>query len=56
MQSLQTNHAWQFKHEVWVRKIKTKKYYKIPEIYPVKTRKGENLGRMKSTGEPDVVK
>ena len=51
-----TSQACQFKHEVCVRKIKTKKYYKIPEIYPVKTRKGENLGRMKSTGEPDVVK
>ena len=39
MQRLKTNDAWQFKHEVWVRKIKTKKYCKIPEIYPVKREK-----------------
>ena len=36
MQRLKTNHAWQFKHEVWVRKVKIKKYCKIPELYPVK--------------------
>ena len=36
MQRLKTSHAWLFKHRVWVRKVKTKKYWKIPEIYPVK--------------------
>ena len=35
-QGLKTSHAWLFKHRVWVRKVKIKKYWKIPEIYPVK--------------------
>jgi len=43
MQRLKTNHAWQFKHVVWVRKIKTKKYCKISEIYPVKRDKKRKL-------------
>ena len=43
MQRLKTDHAWQFKHVVWVRKIKTKKYYKIPEIYPVKRDKKRKI-------------
>ena len=35
LQRLKTDHAWLFKHEVCVRKIKTKKYCKISENYPV---------------------
>ena len=34
---LAENHSWE--HEVCIRKIKTKKYWKIPEIYPVKPKK-----------------
>jgi len=36
LQRLKTSHAWLFKHRVWVRKVKRKNYWKIPEIYPVK--------------------
>ena len=35
---------------------KHKKYWKIPEFQPVKREKRENIGRMKSTGEPVSVK
>ena len=43
MQRLKTTHAWQFKHELWVRKVKIKKYCKIPEIYPVKRAKKRKI-------------
>ena len=43
MQRLKTNDAWQFKHEVWVRKVKTQKYCKRLEIYPVKRDKKRKL-------------
>ena len=37
-------------------KHKNKNIQKMPEIYPVKPEKREDLGRMKLTGEPDAVK
>ena len=52
MQSHGTGHASQCMSQ----KKKTKKYWKIPEFQPVKPEKRENIGRMKLTGEPDVVK
>ena len=54
--SRKPNHSCQFEHEVCIRKIKTKEYWKIPEFYPVKAKKRENLGKIQSTGEPDAVK
>ena len=56
MQRLKTNHAWQFKHEVWVRKIKTKNIAKYQRFTRLNGRKREKFGKMKSTGEPDAVK
>ena len=55
LQCHETNHASQFENEVWIKNIKTKNIQKIPEIYPVKPEKREDFGRMKLTGEPDVV-
>ena len=43
MQRPKTDHVWLFKHDVWVRKMKTKKYCKKPEIYPVKREKKRNI-------------
>ena len=45
------SHAWPKPFIwAWVMNQKIKKYWKIPEIYPVKLKKRENLEKMKSTG------
>ena len=56
LQRLKTSHAWLFKHRVWVRKVKTKNIEKYQRFTRLNGKKRENFGRMKSTGEPDVVK
>ena len=54
MQRLKTHHAWQFKHVVWVRKIKTKnigKYQRYQRFTQLNGTKRENFRRMESTGK-----
>ena len=54
LQRLKTDHAWQFKYEVWVRKIKTKnigKYQRYQRFTQLNGTKRENFRRMESTGK-----